>query len=482
MIAPDVHEVSFAQLQQQKANGKADDFAAVYAGTGAKAATVPIAHAQVLRNILGRLELYAELKRDGLKEKQLLVLTIRQLLDVVKQQQFRLARKNDFVFVYNGEYWREVDRDALKTFLSRAAEQLGVGDVTAQHYEFIDKLYRQFLAAAHFEEIETDTEKVLINLRNGTFEISASAQQLRVFDPADFLKHQLQFQYDEAAKAPKFQAYLARVLPEPELQNIVAEYFGYIFTRNLKLEKALLLYGGGANGKSVLFDVMNALLGKENTANYSLADLMQEHNRAQIANKLLNYGSEINAAVTKDVFKNLVSCEPIMARLKYGNSFLMENYAKLCFNCNELPRDIEQTDAYFRRLLIVPFRVTIPEEEQDKELARKIIASELSGVFNWVLAGLQRLLKRKRFTDSEIVRDTIKAYREEADSVACFLNESELKPDGLLKEVYAGYRAYCSDSGMKPLGKQNFRKRLEAHAYTVELNPSSKMMIVFKQA
>jgi putative DNA primase/helicase len=246
------------------------------------------------------------------------------------------------------------------------------------------------------------------------------------------------------------------------------------------LEKALLLYGSGANGKSVLFDVMNAMLGRENTANYSLSDLLQEHNRAQIANKLLNYGSEINASVTKDVFKNLVSGEPIMARLKYGNSFLMESYAKLCFNCNELPKDIEQTEAYFRRLVIVPFRVTIPEDEQDKELAQKIIASELSGVFNWMLSGLQRLLRQKRFTESQIVRDTIKAYREEADSVACFLNESEHEPDGLLKEIYSDYRAYCLDSGMKPLGKQKFRKRLEAQNYKVELHPSSKMMIVYK--
>ena len=91
-----------------------------------------------------------------------------------------------------------------------------------------------------------------------------------------------------------------------------------------------------------------------------------------------------------------------MARLKYGNSFLMENYAKLCFNCNELPKDIEQSEAYFRRLIVVPFRVTIPEDEQDKELAQKIIASELAGVFNWVLLGLQRLLRKKRFTASQI--------------------------------------------------------------------------------
>lgn len=49
-------------------------------------------------------------------------------------------------------------------------------------------------------------------------------------------------------------------LPEKELQDILAEFTGYVFTKRLKLEKALLLYRTGANGKSVYFDVMNALL------------------------------------------------------------------------------------------------------------------------------------------------------------------------------------------------------------------------------
>jgi putative DNA primase/helicase len=351
--------------------------------------------------------------------------------------------------------------------LMSVAQRQGVQPFEAKHYEFRDKLYKQFLALAGFKTPEPTNGKALINLLNGTFEITAESQELRGFKASDFLRHQLQFKYDKDATAPKFQAYLDRVLPDKELQDIVAEYFGYVFTRKLKLEKALLLYGSGANGKSVLFDVMNALLGRENTANYSLADLMEEHHRAQIAHKLLNYGSEINAAVTKDIFKILVSGEVIMARLKYGNSFLMEDYAKLCFNCNELPKDIEQNEAYFRRLLIIPFRVTIPEAEQDKELAQKIIADELSGVFNWVLGGLRRLLKQKKFTDSKAVRDMLDEYKRESDSVACWLRDENWGPDPYspehtttLKVLHMSYQAYCREAGHKPLGRNNFKKRL----------------------
>jgi putative DNA primase/helicase len=94
--------------------------------------------------------------------------------------------------------------------------------------------------------------------------------------------------------------------------------------------------------------------------------------------------------------------------------------------------------------------------------------AELSGVFNWVLAGLRRLLKSKKFTASPLVEAALNDYRRESDSVACFLDEAEREPAGLLKDVYADYRAYCSESGIKALGKQKFRKRLEGHGFEVE--------------
>jgi putative DNA primase/helicase len=88
---------------------------------------------------------------------------------------------------------------------------------------------------------ESDT--TLINLKNGTFEISETTLKLRKPDAADFLKYQLPFEYQQAATAPMFMVFLARVLPEPELQAILAEYVGYVFVVGLKLEKVLLLYG-----------------------------------------------------------------------------------------------------------------------------------------------------------------------------------------------------------------------------------------------
>ena len=92
-----------------------------------------------------------------------------------------------------------------------------------------------------------------------TFEINGERQILRGFDKNDFLTYQLPFEYNPEAKAEKFNIFLSEVLIEKELQEVLSEYLGYIFIKNnvLKLEKVLLLYGGGQNGKSVLFDIIS---------------------------------------------------------------------------------------------------------------------------------------------------------------------------------------------------------------------------------
>ncbi len=436
-----------------------------------------LAHSEILNTILETLDaidfkaaanLDAE---EKLPQKHLLVLCVNELLAKVKEQNLDLARKDDFIFAFNGAFWKELNRETIKNFLGNVAERLSVHSLEAQHYKFKNELYNQFLSSAHFEPIQQRSDVVLINLLNGTFEISKDSQTLRDFNAKDFLTYQLPFEFDEAAACPMFEKYLNEVLPEKELQDIVAEFFGYIFTKNLKMEKAMLLYGGGANGKSVLSDIMNALLGSENVANFSMSNLLEEHNRALIAYKLLNYGSEINATRTRDEFKNLVSTEPIQARLKYGNSFTMTNYAKLSFNCNELPKDFDHQHAYFRRLLIIPFRVTIPENKQDKTLANKIIKTELAGVFNWIIEGLKRLLKAEKFTASKIVKDTLETYKRESDSVACFVDENGYKPSAtkynLLKVLYAEYRMFCLEDGTSALKKTNFKKRLEANGFPI---------------
>jgi putative DNA primase/helicase len=365
-----------------------------------------------------------------------------------------------------------VSDEELKDFLGEAAQKMGIDKFDARFHMFRESLYKQFLAIANAPKPNRPCDTVVINLQNGTFEIKPEGGFIRKFRHEDFITYQLPFDYKPGANASLFNSYLQRVLPDKERQKVLAEFLGYIFTQSIKLEKCLLLYGSGANGKSVFFDIINALLGKENVSNCSLADLNKEYNRAMLGYKLLNYGSEIKGNAESDIFKQLVSGEPIQACRKYCDPFIMRNYAKLCFNCNELPKDVEHTEAYFRRFLIIPFDVTIPEDERNPQLAQEIIQSELSGVFNWILEGLSRLMAQGNFSKCEAIKQQIVNYKTQSDSVYLFLeDEGYQKSDSkwcLLKEMYPEYKSFCMNDGYRPVSKSNFKKRLESFGYLIE--------------
>jgi len=383
-----------------------------------------------------------------------------------------------FFYLFNGTHWSLFDAAELRSFLGEAAEKMGVHRDKARDVDFRKKLFEQFKEIGNLPKPEKTKGKVLINLQNGTFEVTPNGNVLREFRREDFLTYQLPFEFNPKAKAPLFQEYLNKVLPDKECQRILAEYLGYVFIRHgsntLKEEKALILYGRGANGKSVFFEIATAMFGRENVSNFSLQSLTEEKGfyRAKIANKLVNYASEISSKLETSMFKQMVSGEPVEACLKYGQPFTMSNYAKFIFNCNELPKDVENTNAYFRRFLIIPFDVTIPENEQDKQLSYKIIDTELSGVFNWVLEGLNRLLIQKRFSECKVAQKSVEKYKIESDSVLMFLNELEYKvSEGNqmpLKDIFNEYRNYCIESGFKSCSIRTFSERLRNTGYETE--------------
>jgi putative DNA primase/helicase len=452
-----------------------------------------------LREKLGQLPTESEQAKDIRKQldkikvntKHYRILSIKNVSKTATRNRWGLCKNHDFIYLYNGTFWAEIDKEEFQKFLGEASEKMGVRWDNAQDYQFREQLFKQFLATEYLSNPPGDNNRVLINLQNGTFEISPQGTKLRPFDRSDFITYQLPFEHNPQAKAPLFEAYLNKVLPDPERQRVLAEYLGFVFIKHgsnaLKEEKALILYGTGANGKSVFFEIVTAMFGRQNVSNYSLQSLTEEKGfyRAKIGNKLVNYASEINGRLETSLFKAMVSGEPVEACLKYGQPFTMTDYAKFIFNCNELPKDVEHTNAYFRRFLIIPFDVTIPEHEQDKNLHAKIIDNELSGVFNWVLQGLNRLLEQKRFSDCEAAKNAVEQYKTESNSVQMFLNENEYKGSltnyKLIKDLYPEYRAFCIDDGMTPFKKTNFIKQLRALSLVVD-RVSQNQLAVFIEA
>lgn len=448
---------------------------------------------QLLEQLLPDLEADSPRKAAGLAddvvldERTLLIITIEHTLKVAQEKNWPLVSFEQGLYIYTGEYWVIVSDDAIRDFLGKAAERIKIDPFIARHFRFRENLLKQFFSSAYFQPPQPPQDQVLINLRNGTFVFDRGKFYLKPFDRNDFLRYQLPFAYDPTAEAKRFIEYLNRVV-SIEKQKILSEYSGYLFIKSsqLKLEKVLLLYGSGSNGKSVFFDCIMKLLGPENITNFSLQSLTDNtgYTRASISGKLLNYSSEISSKLDVTKFKLLASGEPIECRQIYGKPFILTDYCKFIFNCNNLPKDLELNDAFFRRFLIIHFDQTISPEERDVELSSYLTANEMSGIFNWVLLGLVRLLNQQGFTKCSEVDMFIENFRKESDSVQIFLEEARYQVSSagyvFLKDLYEEYKFFCRDNFYPLISNRAFAERLRSSGIKVHRISSGNVVFVNK--
>jgi len=417
-------------------------------------------------------KLQSIVKSYKLNQRHYKIISVEKLIEIAKENNLGLCRNQGSFLAYNGEYWLTIDKDTVKQFLVKVSKKMGVPVFDAKDSDYTEKMFNQIYQDSYLSKQNNKVE-LLINLQNGTLSIDGDKIALRKFDANNLLTYQLNYQYNPDATCPMFMEFLNRVLPDINKQYILSEFLSYVFVpvSKLKLEKTILLYGQGGNGKSVIFDIVRAILGEENICSYTLQNLTDTNGyyRAKLPNKLLNYSSEIGKNNNNDLVKKLISIEPIDCRTPHNEPFQGVDYAKLMFNCNELPKEVEHTNAFFRRLVILNFDVTIPKHEQDRNLAQKIISSELSGIFNWILEGLKRLIKQGDLTKSKEVDEASRLYQTESNSVLTFIEEEGYSKDIVskvyLKQIYDDYKTYCNESGRRAVAKGEYKKRMETNGF-----------------
>jgi putative DNA primase/helicase len=411
---------------------------------------------------------------DYPKQKHIKVAVVNELIEIAKSNNWQIIHDAGFFYIYNGEYWLQLLDAEVKQILKLAAIRMGYMEIECRDSAFIDKLFQQAEQDGFFTEKNTKKQSI-INLQNGSLVLSETGVNLKDFDHRDFITHQLDFAYDPKAVNSVFLAYLKAVLPDADTRKTLQQVTGFLFIKGLKLEKIFFLYGTGANGKSVFFEVLTGVLGETNVSNFSLESLTDDkgYHRAKIKDKVVNYGTDISLnRIDAGMFKTLASGEPIEARLPYCEPFMMMDYAKLIFNVNKMDSaSIEHTHGFYRRLLIIPFNKTIPDSEQDADLHKKILADR-AGVLNWIIEGAEAVIRNREIFVSKECEQIKAKLLKEADSVAMFVDEQVAESwAGLtyLKTVsqsFSDYRQYAIDSGYKPLGRKNFSQRMEALGFT----------------
>jgi putative DNA primase/helicase len=278
---------------------------------------------------------------------------------------------------------------------------------------------------------------------------------------------QLPVAYDANAKCPRIEAFLGQVIPEDAIPTVL-EYIGYCLTMSAKYEKATMLTGSGANGKSTFTKLIEAFIGKSNTTNIPLQELAESRfKRADLQGTLLNTFGDISSRQleTSSIFKVIVSGDEIDAERKGKDPFYFKPYSKLLFSANELPGSKDFNKAYLRRWIVIPFPNNFDYgRNADPDLLSKLTTpEELSGLMNLALEGLKRLQTNQQFTESETTRRAIDIFLKEADSVVGFVDECcelQVGAECQTMVLYSRYKGWCEESGLKPLGKASFYKRL----------------------
>jgi len=241
-----------------------------------------------------------------------------------------------------------------------------------------------------------------INLKNGVYDVKEN--KLLKHSHKYYFLNQVPVNYKKESDCPNIKKFFKEVL-YPEYVDLIQEMFGFILYRKYLLHKAFLLYGGGRNGKGTTIKIIENFVGYENFSSRKLSQLIEERfSKADLFGKLVNLGAEMSGKALEDTsdFKHLTGGEPITGEKKFHGSFSFVNYAKLIFNANHIPyQKYDKTTAYFKRWIIVPFPETFDESnpKTDPDILDKMISDEeLSGLFNWAIIGLKRIIRNRKFS------------------------------------------------------------------------------------
>lgn len=314
-----------------------------------------------------------------------------------------------------------------------------------------------------------------LNTANGTLDLRTG--RLAPHDPADLITRCISTPYDADATCPTFLAFLERVFSgDTELIAYVQRMAGYALTGSTREQAVFIAHGNGANGKSTLVSALSALL--EDYAQEADTESFLERQGSQIREDLaaLDGARFVAASETGDgrrlseaFVKKVTGGEKIRARRLYENGYEFMPQFKLWLSTNHKPTIIGTDHAIWRRIRLIPFTVTIPEHERDKDLPAKLEA-ERAGILAWAVEGCRAWLRDGECPPA-VVLEATEAYRRDMDALAnwiedrCIVASGERAP---AKDLFADYLTYCEASGEDPLKQKTFGTRLTERGFGTE--------------
>jgi len=299
-----------------------------------------------------------------------------------------------------------------------------------------------------------------------------------------FTLNRLSVDYENGATCPKWTEFLTSLFDDEDIVTL-QEYIGYCLVPTTIAQKALIMIGKGGEGKSVVGEVLQSLF-KTSMVQGELHKLQENRfMMAQLENKLVFYDDDLQSGALTDTgtFKKLVTATiPLLVERKGEPHYEMLPYARVLASGNKsLEACYDHTDGFYRRLILLRCKDKPKDRLDDKLLAKKIIKKELTGILNWALEGLQRLMAHEwEFTLSERTSISLQEAQEDGNSFIPFLED-----DGVVRfgedeqitssDLYKAYERWCEDNAMRPLAMRTVTTYVKENAEDIGVVYSNRV-------
>ncbi len=372
------------------------------------------------------------------------------LEDLQKQFTFKTPTDTEDIYVYeNGAYI--VGEHRVKTLLEK-----WLGEETTSHVvnEILDHIRRSsFIDRYEFNKFEG-----IIPVQNGLLDLKSLT--LKPFDKNQIFTYKIAVSFDQSKDCPKFKKWLAEVLAEEDIPTL-QEYSGYCLLPAMPFHRSMWFYGIGRNGKGTFIKTLEAVLGKNNCAYISIQafDGARNFSESQLWGKLINVSSEPQAdrELQTPLFKKLTGDDYLDAEIKcVQRRISFRSFAKFFILGNRYPQVNDDTIAFWERVLLLPWtNIFLEGKNQIQHIEKTWLSDpdEVSGILNWMLEGLQRLLENEAFTVTKSQRETIIEFQKASDPPAAWLSERcefDVKGSILKTDAYEDYKNYCDENGLSP--------------------------------
>jgi len=311
-----------------------------------------------------------------------------------------------------------------------------------------------------------------LNCVNGTLNLQTKA--LEVHQSSDFMTKKIATPYNKDAKCPKWDRLLETIMNgDQEKIDFLQRIFGYALTGETGEQCLFVFYGSGANGKSTIIEAFRDLLG-EYAMNMSAESLLQS--KAMIRNDIarLNGARFVSAVeigmdkkLNESLIKQLTGGDQVTARFLYREHFEYKPEFKLIIAANHKPEIKGVDNGIWRRIYIIPFDVTIPSEEIDKDLPAKL-KQELPGILAWAVQGCYDW-QEHGLNPPDSIKSATDSYRAEMDIIGGFIDDiCEIDPEKRvpLGSLYASYQEWSDQACQDALGKKEFGNLMRQKGYS----------------